>query len=133
MLSTPQLCSRCLTPTCPTGRTACSTLDYKKHKTRSRRCLPSELPINHARPADCGPALGRNRADRYFGGGAWYATTLAAAAIYYRRALCPGQDAAALLQRGDRFMATVRWLTPDDGALSEQVDGSADGRHPHAI
>jgi glucoamylase len=101
-----------------------SALDSRLQETQDRieAIFAKELPINHARPADCGPALGRNRADRYFGGGAWYATTLAAAAIYYRRALCPGQDAAALLQRGDRFMATVRWLTPDDGALSEQVD-----------
>jgi glucoamylase len=66
--------------------------------------------------------LGRNRADRYFGGGAWYPTTLAAAAIYYRRARCAGADAAALVERGDCFMRTVRRLTPDDGALSEQVD-----------
>jgi GH15 family glucan-1,4-alpha-glucosidase len=32
------------------------------------------------------------------------------------------QDRDALLLRGDAFMATVRDLTPADGALSEQVD-----------
>ena len=101
-----------------------SVLDPRLQETQNKieAMFAKELPINHARPADYGPALGRNRADRYFGGGAWYATTLAAAAIYYRRALCQGEDAAALLQRGDSFMATVRWLTPHDGALSEQVD-----------
>jgi glucoamylase len=81
-----------------------------------------ELPINRALPSGRGPALGRSRADRYFGGGAWYPTTLAAAGLCYRLAQCPGQDSAALLRRGDSFMATVRALTPADGALSEQVD-----------
>jgi len=95
---------------------------FQETQNKIEAMFAKELPINHARPAECGPALGRNRADRYFGGGAWYATTLAAAAIYYRRALCAGEDAAVLLRRGDNFMATVRWLTPDDGALSEQVD-----------
>jgi glucoamylase len=101
-----------------------SVLDSRFQETQDKieAMFANEFPINHRRPADCGPALGRNLADRYFGGGAWYVTTLAAAAIYYRRALCPDEDIAALLQRGDRFMAMVRWLTPDDGALSEQVD-----------
>jgi len=81
-----------------------------------------ELPINLHRPAGQAPALGRSRGDRYFGGGAWYVTTLAAAALCYRLARRPGQDRAALVQKGDAFMARVRALTPADGALSEQVD-----------
>ena len=81
-----------------------------------------EFPINRALLPGRGPALGRSRSDRYFGGGAWYPTTLAAAGLCYRQAQCPGQDRAALLRRGDGFMATVRDLTPADGALSEQVD-----------
>src|SRR3546814_12588770 len=52
----------------------------------------------------------------------WYPTTLAAAGLHYRQALCLGQDRDALLRRGDAFMATLRDLTPPDGALSEQVD-----------
>jgi glucoamylase len=72
-----------------------------------------EFPINRGLPPGRAPALGRSRHDRYFGGGAWYPTTLAAAALCYRR---------DELQRGDAFMATVRALTPADGALSEQVD-----------
>jgi len=71
------------------------------------------FPINRDLPPGRAPALGRSRDDHYFGGGAWYPTTLAAAALCYRR----GE-----LQRGDAFMATVRALTPADGALSEQVD-----------
>jgi len=78
-----------------------------------------EFPINRGRQA---PALGRYKGDRYFGGGAWYPTTLAAASLCYRRARNAGHDRAAMLARGDAFMATVRDLTPEDGALSEQVD-----------
>ena len=76
-----------------------------------------EFPINRRRVA---PALGRSRGDRYFGGGAWYVTTLAAAALCYRAAM--GSADASLITRGDAFMATVRDLTPADGHLSEQVD-----------
>ena len=49
-------------------------------------------------------------------------TTLAAAALSYRLARCPGQDRAALVRKGDAFVARVRALTPEDGSLSEQVD-----------
>jgi glucoamylase len=81
-----------------------------------------ELPINLDRPPEQAPALGRSRGDRYFGGGAWYVTSLAAAALSYRLALSPGQDRAALIRKGDAVMARVRALTPADGSLSEQVD-----------
>jgi glucoamylase len=81
-----------------------------------------ELPINLHRAPGHAPALGRSRGDRYFGGGAWYVTTLAAAALSYRLAPCPGQDRAALVRKGDAFMSHVQALTPADGSLSEQVD-----------
>jgi glucoamylase len=80
-----------------------------------------EFPINRGRAT---PALGRSRGDRYFGGGAWYVTTLAAAALWYRRASRDGD--ARHIGRGDAFMATVRDLTPADGHLAEQV-GRASG------
>lgn len=80
------------------------------------------LPLNRTRFKGRAPALGRYRADKYFGGGAWYATTLAAASLYYRRACLRGEDRIGLIRRGDDFMATVRDLTPPDGALSEQVN-----------
>ena len=73
------------------------------------------FPINRGRSA---PALGRSADDGYFGGGAWYPTTLAAATLCYRL----GADDPAWLARGDAYMATVRDLTPADGSLSEQVD-----------
>jgi glucoamylase len=81
-----------------------------------------EFPINHARPLGRGPALGRSRGDRYFGGGAWYPTTLAAAGLCYRLAQSESREREAHIQRGDAFMATVRALTPANGAMSEQVD-----------
>jgi glucoamylase len=81
-----------------------------------------EFPINHARTEEQGHALGRYRGDRYFGGGAWYPTTLAAAGLYYRLAQCSAQNCRDFVRRGDALMAAVRDLTPADGALSEQLD-----------
>lgn len=79
-----------------------------------------DFPINALRVA--APALGRSRHDRYFGGGAWYPTTLAAAGLYYRRARRQQARRAELIEHGDAFMATLRTLTPADGTLSEQID-----------
>jgi glucoamylase len=104
--------------------------DPRVHMTQNviENLFAREFPVNRGR---VGPALGRSRGDRYFGGGAWYPTTLAAAALYYRRALRAGKDRAALFKRGDAFMETVRDLTPADGTLSEQVD-RATGRQTSA-
>lgn len=101
-----------------------SVRDPRLHATMTaiETLFAREFPINRERPAGRGPALGRSRGDRYFGGGAWYVTTLAAAGICYRLARCPGQNREALIGKGDSFMATVRALTPASGALSEQVD-----------
>ena len=54
------------------------------------------FPINAGRAA---PALGRYREDRYYGGGAWYIATLAAAEFHYRL--------AAALVGGAAFALTV--------------------------
>jgi glucoamylase len=98
-----------------------SVADPRVHQTQNviEDLFAREFPINRGRGA---PALGRSRGDRYFGGGAWYPTTLAAAGLCYRRAQRAGQKRAALIARGDAFMATVHDMTPADGALSEQVD-----------
>ena len=98
-----------------------SAEDPRVHKTQRaiEGLFAREFPINRGREA---PALGRSRGDRYFGGGAWYPTTLAAASLCYRRAQRSEQDRTAFFKRGDAFMTTVRDLTPADGALSEQVD-----------
>lgn len=80
----------------------------------------ADYPINHGRPAVRGPALGRYRADRYYSGGAYYFSTLAAAELCFRAAGGGGRD--ALLARGDRYLETVRAFTPESGDMSEQFD-----------
>jgi len=57
--------------------------------------------------------LGRYVDDTYYGGGAWYAATLAAAEFCYR---------AGDVGRGDAYLQTVRAFTPESGDLSEQFD-----------
>ncbi len=106
----------------PAGRN--SSQDPRVHATLAalEDLFTRAFPINQGLPAGRAPALGRSAKDRYFGGGAWYPTTLAAAGLCYRLACCPGQDRDARLARGDAFMATVRALVPADGSLSEQVD-----------
>jgi glucoamylase len=111
----------------------------------------TEFAINRARPQDRGPALGRYASDRYYGGGAWYLTTLAAAEFYFklahslrsaaampvvpanerfRQRLAPTsaarrEDWARLAgERGDAILRTVRAFTPASGELSEQFDRS---------
>jgi glucoamylase len=99
-----------------------SVLDPRVQKTQAaiEELFADEFPINHDRRG--APALGRSRCDRYFGGGAWYPTTLAAAGLCYRLALRSPSKRRMQLERGDGFLTTLRDLTPADGALSEQID-----------
>ena len=69
--------------------------------------------INRDRPTSRAPALGRYEGDRYYSGGAYYFSTLAAAEFYYRN---------GDLAKGDAFLETVRAFTPENGDLSEQFD-----------
>ncbi|MDM0047593.1 glycoside hydrolase family 15 protein [Variovorax sp. J22R115] len=78
-------------------------------------------PINHARAAGRGPAMGRYAADVYYSGGAYYFSTLGAAEFCFRVAALGG-DAPRWLERGDAYLATVRAYTPASGDLSEQFD-----------
>ena len=99
-----------------------SITDKRLQRTQAaiERLFARELPINHQRAH--APAIGRSRRDRYFGGGAWYPTTLASAGLYYRLAKRAAENRTALIARGDAVMQTLRELTPADGALSEQID-----------
>jgi glucoamylase len=81
----------------------------------------ADYAINHGRPAARGPALGRYRGDRYYSGGAYYFSTLAAAELCFRAARGDG-GREALLARGDRYLETVRAFTPESGDMSEQFD-----------
>jgi glucoamylase len=77
--------------------------------------------INHNRPRERGPALGRYGGDTYFSGGAWYVSTLGAAEFCFRAA-AGRNDAPIWVEKGDAYLATVRAFTPPGGELSEQFD-----------
>ncbi len=83
----------------------------------------AEYPINQHRPPERGPALGRYADDRYYSGGAYYFSTLAAAEFCFRASI-GAAEAHALRARGNAFLQTVRAFTPSNGELSEQFDRS---------
>jgi glucoamylase len=128
-----------------------SVLDPKTQATLSalEELFEARYPINRGRPRGYAPALGRYAGDRYYGGGAWFLATLAAAEFYFKlaQALLAGANlivapensrfrqrlgaaetaagvelARLALARGDAVMRTVRAYTPEDGALAEQFD-----------
>jgi glucoamylase len=103
----------------------------------------TEYALNHERPPDRGPAIGRYAKDAYYGGNPWYLATLAAAEFYFKLAILLRSGAQlpvtndnarfrerlggesptkAAIERGKRFMRTVRAYTPPSGDLSEQFD-----------
>jgi glucoamylase len=102
--------------------TAHTVRDPRVHATLDAldSAFEADYPINHGRPAARGPALGRYRGDRYYSGGAYYFSTLAAAELCYRAARAGGEE--ALLARGERYLETVRAFTPESGDMSEQFD-----------
>src|SRR6185437_7468885 len=63
-----------------------SVHDPRMHSTLAQleQLFEAEYPINHARAPERGPALGRYPDDRYYSGGAYYFSTLAAAEFCYR-------------------------------------------------
>jgi glucoamylase len=73
------------------GRTlgAHSVLDPKAQATLTalEDLFGAEYPVNQARPADQGPAIGRYATDTYYGGNPWYLATLAAAEFYFKLAI----------------------------------------------
>ena len=132
-----------------------SVLDPRAQATLAalEELFEARYAINRERPPERGPALGRYGADRYYGGGAWYLATLAAAEFYFRLAQSLGrgatltrvpenarfrerleigaaatdgrEQAQRALARGDSIMRTVRAFTPQGGELSEQFDQSS--------
>ena len=127
-----------------------SVLDPRAQATLGalEELFEARYAINRERPPDRGAALGRYADDRYYGGGAWFLTTLAAAEFYFRLAHAlragarvpsaaantrfrqrlgttelAGERAAVLaVERGDAIMRTVQAFTPESGDLSEQFD-----------
>ena len=129
------------------GRTmgAHSVLDPKAQATLTalEDLFGTQYPVNQARPADQGPAIGRYATDTYYGGNPWYLATLAAAEFYFKLAIAlrsgsempmtsdnaPFRErlggetpAQAAFKRGVTFMRTVQAHTPPSGDLSEQFD-----------
>lgn len=110
----------------------------------------AEYAINHNRPRNRGPALGRYANDSYYSGGAYFFATLAAAEFYFRlavalqsgavmpitpenlgfrlqlvgtsAALSGNEFAEAAIRTGDAILEMVRAHTPAGGELSEQFD-----------
>jgi glucoamylase len=116
--------------------------------TALEELFEARYAINRGRPPGRGPAMGRYADDRYYSGGAWFLTTLAAAEFYFKLAHSlrrgartsgiaantrfrqrlgttelTGENAARLaMERGDAIMRTVQAFTPESGDLSEQFD-----------
>lgn len=116
--------------------------------TALEELFEARYAINRARPPGRGPALGRYADDRYYSGGAWFITTLAAAELYFKLAQSlrrgarmsgasantrfrqrlgtaelSGEPAARLaMECGDAILRTVQAFTPESGDLSEQFD-----------
>ncbi|MFK7763714.1 MAG: glycoside hydrolase family 15 protein [Roseobacter sp.] len=66
------------------------------------------------------PAIGRFKADDFFGGNPWLPITLGFAELHYKIAVLFDCDRA--FKRADRGMALIRKFIPDDHALPEQID-----------
>lgn len=101
-----------------------SVRDAKAGTTLDRLAahFDAAFAINGHRPDGTEPALGRYPGDAYYGGGAWYVSTLAAAEFCFRRAALPDMPRTDLLRRGNAWLAMVRAYTPASGDMSEQFD-----------
>jgi len=122
-----------------------SVLDSRAQATLTalEDLFDAEYALNHQRPPDQGPAMGRYAKDAYYGGNPWYLATLGAAEFYFKLAivlrsgaemavaddnarfrerLAGKSPAKAAFERGDKFMRTVQVYTPPSGDLSEQFD-----------
>ena len=71
----------------------------------------AEFALNHKRPPDCGPAMGRYANDVYFGGNPWYLATLAAAEFYFKLAVALLSGAKIGRDQRERALsgASRRW------------------------
>jgi glucoamylase len=112
---------------CSDGVEAHSVRDPRMHATLAKleQLFDRLYSINHLRPRERGPAMGRYDGDMYYSGGAYYFSTLGAAEFCFLAAAErePGSDERKTwVARGDGFLETVRAFTPASGDLSEQFD-----------
>lgn len=110
------------------AQTGAATIAHSPHDPkilatldRLEALFEASYPINHNRPQERGPAMGRYAGDVYFSGGAYYFSTLGAAELCFRTA-AGREDALTWVTKGDAYLATVRTFTPPSGELSEQFD-----------
>jgi glucoamylase len=101
--------------------------DARMHATLDKleRLFDRLYPINHQRPRELAPAMGRYEGDIYYSGGAYYFSTFGAAEFCFLAAAAhaPGSDERRKwAAHGDGFLETVRAFTPASGDLSEQFD-----------
>jgi glucoamylase len=101
--------------------------DPRMHATLERleALFGSAYAINHERPKDRAPAMGRYPGDVYYSGGAYYFSTLGASEFCYLAAAAhaPGcEERSKWIAHGDGFLETTRAFTPATGDLSEQFD-----------
>jgi glucoamylase len=107
------------------GDDAHSARDPRMHATLAKleQLFDRLYPINHERPPERAPAMGRYEGDVYFSGGAYYFSTLAAAEFCFLAAAhAQSGERARWIEHGDAFIETVRTFTPPSGDLSEQFD-----------
>ena len=104
-----------------------SARDPRMHATLAKleALFEAAYPINHQRPKDRAPAMGRYQGDVYYSGGAYYFSTLGASEFCFLAAAAhaPGcEERRKWVEHGDGFLATTRAFTPASGDLSEQFD-----------
>ena len=97
---------------------------YQQTLTRLEGLFDAAYAINHDRPSTRAPALGRYLGDRYYSGGAYYFTTLAAAEFHYR---IKDRDG------GDAFLETVRALRPKAAIFPSNSTSTPASRHRPGI
>jgi glucoamylase len=101
--------------------------DPRMHATLERleALFDAAYPINHERPKERGPAMGRYLGDVYYSGGAYYFSTLGASEFCFLAAAAhaPGcEERRKWVERGDAYLETTRAFTPASGDLAEQFD-----------
>ena len=109
-----------------------SVRDPRMHATLAQleALFDVAYPINHQRPPNRGPAMGRYAGDVYYSGGAYYFSTFGAAEFCFRAAAAFSADAGGKhtddvrnwVARGNAYFETLRAYTPQSGDLSEQFD-----------
>jgi GH15 family glucan-1,4-alpha-glucosidase len=109
------------------GDEAHTARDPRMHATLEKleALFDAAYPINHRRPRERAPAMGRYQGDVYYSGGAYYFSTLGAAEFCFLAAAthAPGcEERRKWVEHGDGFLATTRAFTPASGDLSEQFD-----------